>query len=57
MGAGTIYNVLLIGERPGSPGRYVVSHPMSKKPLHLGQRMLVARSSSRARSRQFGHTP
>src|SRR5258705_6958311 len=30
---------------------------MSKKPLHLGHRMLVARSSRRARSRQLGQTP
>src|SRR6266540_5599066 len=30
---------------------------MSKKPLHLGQRMLVALSSRRARSRQLGQTP
>src|SRR6266516_1464214 len=30
---------------------------MSKCPLHFGQRMLGARNSSRARSRQLGHTP
>src|ERR1044071_934658 len=34
-----------------------LSQPTSKTPLHFGQRMLVACSSRRARSRQLGQTP
>ena len=55
MGARQIYSVLevLLAERHSQES----SQPMSKNPLHLGQRMLLARCSKRARVRQLGHTP